>query len=57
MQEAFQELQGYGGYLSFMEDEGIIARFDQSENVTVPKFNGVNNPKYMKNAQVNYKKG
>lgn len=36
-----------GGYLSIMEDEGIIATLEQSNNVTIPKYTGVNSPKYM----------
>ncbi len=40
-----------GGYLSLMEDEGIIATFDSSNNITIPKYTGVNSPKYMINAE------
>lgn len=40
-----------GGYLSLMEDEGIIATFDSSNNITIPKYAGVNSPKYMINAE------
>ena len=34
-----------------MEDEGIIATFDSSNNITIPKYAGVNSPKYMINAE------
>ncbi len=40
-----------GGYLSILEDEGIKAKFEKSNNITVPKYTGVNNPKYMKNVE------
>lgn len=40
-----------GGYLSLMEDEGITADFKKSNNITVPKYTGVNSPKYMKNVE------
>lgn len=40
-----------GGYLSIMEDQGIVATFDESNNVTIEKYTGVNSPKYMKNAE------
>lgn len=39
-----------GGYLSFMEDEGIKATIVKSNNVTVAKYTGVNSPKYIKTA-------
>ena len=38
-----------GGYLSIMEDEGIIATFEQSNNITIPKYVGINSPKFMHN--------
>lgn len=38
-----------GGYLSILEDEGINAKFEQSNNVTIAKYSGVNKPKYMRN--------
>ena len=38
-----------GGYLSFMEDEGIIATISKSNNITVAKYTGVISPKYMRN--------
>ena len=34
-----------------MEDEGINATFDQSNNITIPKYVGTNSPKYMKNVE------
>ncbi len=34
-----------------MEDEGIIATFEQSNNVTIPKYSGINSPKFMQNAE------
>ena len=37
-----------GGYLSIMEDEGIEAHLERSNNVTIAKYTGTNNPKYMK---------
>lgn len=40
-----------GSYLSIMEDEGIIATFERSNNVTVAKYSGSNNPKYMRNVE------
>lgn len=40
-----------GGYLSIMEDKGIKAKFEKSNNVTVPKYAGINSPKYMKNVE------
>lgn len=40
-----------GGYLSYMEDKGIIATLDESNNLTIPKYTGVNTPKYMKNVE------
>ena len=36
-----------GGYLSRMEDEGIIATLEESNNVLITKYTGVNTPKYM----------
>lgn len=40
-----------GGYLSILEDKGIKATFEKSNNITVPKYTGVNSPKYMKNVK------
>lgn len=40
-----------GGYLAYMEDKGINAEFSGPTTVTVPKYTGVNNPKYMKNVE------
>lgn len=31
-----------------MEDDGIIATYEQSNNIKIPKYTGANNPKYMK---------
>lgn len=40
-----------GGYLSILEDEGIIANLEKSSNIRIPKYSGINNPKYMKNVE------
>ena len=34
-----------------MEDQGIIATYEESNSITVEKYSGVNSPKYMKNAE------
>lgn len=34
-----------------MEDDGIIAQFEQSDNITIPKYVGTTSPKYMKNVK------
>lgn len=31
-----------------MEDEGIIATLEKSNNITIPKYTGTNSTKYMK---------
>ena len=40
-----------GGYLSLMEDEGIKAKLEQSDDIVIPKYSGTNTPKYMKNVE------
>lgn len=40
-----------GGYLAYMEDKGILATISKSSNVVVPKYTGVNSPKYMKSTE------
>ena len=40
-----------GSYLSIMEDRGIVATYEESNNVQIPKYSGVNTPKYMQNVK------
>lgn len=49
--ENLKGIKRAGGYLSILEDEGIIAIYSESNNLTVSKYSGVNNPKYMKNIE------
>lgn len=38
-----------GGYLYWMENEGVLVNIKQSDNVVIEKYNGVINYKYIKN--------
>ena len=37
-----------GGYIYYMEEDGIIVEKKRMESVTIEKYNGVINPKYIK---------
>lgn len=40
-----------GGYLSILQDYGVIVKTEQVDNVTVEKYNGIINYKYVKKAE------
>lgn len=40
-----------GGYLELLEDDGVQVKVEESDNVTIPKYEGVYNFKYMENVE------
>ncbi len=44
-------LSRVGGYLELLQGYGIEAPLEKSNNITIPKYNGVINFKYMKNVK------
>ena len=49
--EYLANLSRPGGYLEQMKDDGVNVKLEKSNNITIPKFNGVMKFKYLKNAK------
>ena len=41
-------LNRLGGYLDYLNDDGIVTSIKKLDNVTIPKYTGVITSKYMK---------
>ena len=40
-----------GGYIELLKNTGIVVSMEKSSNITIPKYNGIINSKYMKNTK------
>ena len=49
--EQLSALSRPGGYLSWMKEDGVGVKLEKSNNITIPKYSGVINYKYMQNVK------